>query len=82
MNDFAEKLIAPDGREFTARSAAEYNDLRYGQGYRPVAETEPEAEPAPEPESAPTSEAAVAPAPRSKGSATPKAGAPVDTPDA
>jgi hypothetical protein len=76
MNDFAEKLIAPDGREFTARSASEYNDLRYGQGYRPAAETEPESEsePMPQPEAVPAS--------RSKGSATPKASAPVDTPDA
>jgi hypothetical protein len=50
MNDFAKKLTAPDGRQFTARSAAEYNDLRFGQGYRPAEETTAEAEPAPEPE--------------------------------
>lgn len=46
MNPFAEKLIAPDGREFTARSAAEYNDLRYGQGYRVPPPADPEPEPA------------------------------------
>jgi hypothetical protein len=50
MTSFAEKLIAPDGRVFTARSAAEYNDLRYGQGYRPAPATEPAPAPLSEPQ--------------------------------
>ncbi|MBB1153521.1 hypothetical protein [Amycolatopsis dendrobii] len=43
MKTFAERLVSPDGREFTARSPAEYNALRYGQGYRPADEPAPDA---------------------------------------
>lgn len=33
---YRETLVSPDGRAVTATSPAEYNDLRYGRGYRPV----------------------------------------------
>lgn len=36
---YSATLIAPDGRVVTVTSPADYNDLRYGRGYR---------EPAPE----------------------------------
>lgn len=32
---YQDVLIAPDGREVTVTSPGEYNDLRYGKGYRP-----------------------------------------------
>lgn len=28
-------LVHPDGREYTARTAAEANDLQFGHGYKP-----------------------------------------------
>lgn len=76
MNDFAKKLVAPDGREFTARSAAEYNDLRFGQGYRPAEEDTPEPEPEsePEPKATRSSDGASRPAtPKTKAAETPDA---------
>jgi hypothetical protein len=30
------KLTAPSGAEYTAHSATEYNNLVFGQGYKPV----------------------------------------------
>ncbi|MET9262411.1 hypothetical protein [Amycolatopsis sp. NPDC004079] len=63
MENFAARLVAPDGREFIARSPAEYNTLRYGQGYRPADESAADAPakpakpaktaPAPSPDSGP-----------------------------
>lgn len=41
MPAFSETLISPDGREVTATSAGEYNDLRYGRGYRPKETEQP-----------------------------------------
>lgn len=61
MNPYAEKLIAPDGREFTARSPAEYNDLRYGQGYRPAPEQSAEPDTQSTPESVPRADSATTP---------------------
>lgn len=79
MNPYAEKLIAPDGREFTARSPAEYNDLRYGQGYRvPQPES---AQPETKTESPRRTEPAATP--RSSSAAAPKSKAtPTETRDA
>ena len=34
MSDYSEVLIAPDGREVIAKSPSEYNDLKFGMGYR------------------------------------------------
>lgn len=33
-DEYRKVLIAPDGREVTARSPREANDLMYGSGYR------------------------------------------------
>lgn len=41
MSAYSEVLVSPEGREVTARSAGEYNDLRYGRGYRPKVDEPP-----------------------------------------
>lgn len=38
MTEYSKPLIAPDGRTVTAHSPSEYNDLRFGLGYRPADE--------------------------------------------
>lgn len=60
MSPFRETLVAPDGRTVTATSPGEYNDLRYGRGYRP-----PTPVPAPEPPAVPV--APTAPAKKTTG---------------
>lgn len=56
---FEKKLQAPDGRVHVARTAAEANNLMYGQGYREVTSTakaprvEPKAEKAPSEKASP-----------------------------
>jgi hypothetical protein len=60
MTPFRETLVAPDGRTVTTTSPGEYNDLRYGRGYRP-----PRADPAPEPPPVPV--APTAPTKRATG---------------
>jgi len=38
MSEYRETLVSPQGRTVTVTSPGEYNDLRYGLGYRPPAE--------------------------------------------
>jgi hypothetical protein len=45
MVNYRELLVAPDGRQVTATSPAEYNDLLYGRGYRRADDVNQPAEP-------------------------------------
>lgn len=45
MTNYHETLVSPEGRVVNVTSPAEYNDLRYGQGYRVTSEDQPEREP-------------------------------------
>lgn len=38
----SQKLIAPNGSEFVARTPREANDLIYGAGYRPAGTAQPD----------------------------------------
>jgi hypothetical protein len=44
MTEFPVEMVSPDGRVATATSPREYNDLKYGGGYREKEAEKPKAQ--------------------------------------